>query len=205
MTDDVEVRPARSADAVAVAGLLIEGFGQDYGGKLLTPAGRRMMERIHVLPGRLSGVFVLCPAGGAPVAMAGLRTRESSVALGFAEEQITIEELGLASALWLELRASLSEPPAYLVRGDEAFIYNVVVTKAWRGTGVSNRLLSYMHLEAERRGKRRVLLEVAANNTPAIRLYRRHGYEAIRKRRGLLSLLRLNVAPRLLMAKTLRV
>jgi ribosomal protein S18 acetylase RimI-like enzyme len=203
LTDEVEVRPARIADAAVVAALLIEGFGHDYGGKLLTPAGRRMMERIHALPGRLSGVFVLSPVGGSPIAMAGLRTRESSMPIGFAEEQITIEEFGVLPALALELRASLTEPPTYLLRGDEAFIYNVVVTVAWRGKGVGDRLLDYLHLEAERRGKRRVLLEVAENNTHALRLYERQGYKVVRKRRGLLALLRLGVPPRLLMAKTL--
>ncbi len=203
MADDWEVRPARAADAANVAALLLEGFGQDYGGKLRTPAGRRMMERIHALPGRLSGVFVLVPPGAAPVALAGLRTRETSSMLGFAEEQITIEEFGLLPALALELRASLTEPPTYLIRGDEAFIYNVVVTAAWRGKGAGDRLLDYLHHEAERRGKRRVLLEVAATNTPALRLYERHGYKVVRKRRGLLALLRLGVPPRLLMAKTL--
>ncbi len=203
MTDEVEVRPARIADAAAVAALLIEGFGHDYGGKLLAPAGRRMMERIHALPSRLSGVFVLSPVGGSPVAMAGLRTRESSMPIGFAEEQITIEEFGLLSALWLELRASLSEPPTYMLRGDEAFIYNVVVTRAWRGKGASDQLLDYLHREAERRGKRRVLLEVSANNPYAIALYQRHGYTVVRKRRGLLAFLPLQVPGRLLMLKTL--
>ena len=204
MTDNLQIRAARIGDAPTIAALLLEGFGQDYGGKLLTPAGRRMMERIHALPGRLTGVFVLCPEGGAPVATAGLRTREVSAQIGWAEEQITMEEFGVGAALWIELRASLSEPPIYMLRGDEAFIYNVVVTAAWRGKGIGDRLLAHLHAEAERRGKRRVLLEVAATNTHAIQLYRRNGYGIVKTRRGLLSLVRLGVSPRLLMDKTLR-
>ena len=203
MTDSLQVRPARVGDAAAVASLLLEGFGQDYGGKLLTPAGRRTMERIHALPGRLAGVVVIAPEGGIPVGMAGLRTREAGAQTGWAEEQITMEELGLGPALWLELRASLSEPTSYQVRGDEAFLYNVVVTGPWRGKGVGDRLLHYLHAEAERRGKRRVLLEVAANNHHAQRLYERHGYTVVRKRRGVLSWFGLGVPPRLLMSKTL--
>lgn len=204
MTGNLQIRAARIGDAPAIAALLLEGFGQDYGGKLLTPAGRRMMERIHALPGRLTGVFVLCPEGGAPIAMAGLRTREVGAQIGWAEEQITMEEFGVGAALWLELRASLSEPPIYMLRGDEAFIYNVVVTAAWRGKGIGDRLLAHLHTEAEQRRKRRVLLEVAATNTPAIRLYQRNGYGIVKTRRGLLSIFRLGVPPRLLMAKTLR-
>ncbi len=203
MIDSLQVRPARVGDAAAVASLLLEGFGQDYGGKLLTPAGRRTMERIHALPGRLTGVFVIAAPGESPVAMAGLRTREMSGQLGWAEEQITMEEFGIGAALWLELRASLSEPAMYSVRGDEAFIYNLVVTAAWRGRGLGDCLLDHLHVEAGRRGKQRSVLEVASNNPYAISLYKRHGYDIVRRRRGLLSLLRLGVPPRLLMAKTL--
>ena len=163
-----------------------------------------MMERIHALPGRLTGVFVLEAADGGPIAVAGLRTREVHAQIGWSEEQITFEEFGIAAALWLELRASFSEPPAYQVRGDEAFIYNVVVTAAWRGKGAGDFLLDHLHAEAERRGKRQVLLEVAANNLHAVRLYQRHGYHVVRSRRGLLSWLRLGVPARLLMAKRLQ-
>ena len=203
MIDSLQVRPARVGDAAAVASLLLEGFGQDYGGKLLTPAGRRTMERIHALPGRLTGVFVIAAPGEPPVAMAGLRTREMSGQLGWAEEQITMEEFGIGAALWLELRASLSEPPVYSVRGDEAFIYNLVVTASWRGRGLGDCLLDHLHAEARRRAKQRIVLEVASNNPYAINLYKRHGYDIVRRRRGLLSLFRLGVPPRLLMAKTL--
>ena len=205
MSETLLIRPARNVDAPVIAALLLEGFGGEYGGKLRTPAGRRLMERIHALPGRLTGVVVIAPEGGAPVGMAGLRTRESGAQMGWAEEQITMEELGLGPALWLELRASLSEPPSYQVRGDEAFVYNVVVTAPWRGQGVGGRLLNYLHAESERRGKRRVLLEVAANNDAAHRLYERHGYTIVRKRRGLLAWFGLGVSPRLLMSKTLQV
>lgn len=203
MIDSLQVRPARVGDAAAVAALLLEGFGQDYGGKLLTPAGRRTMERIHALPGRLTGVFVIAAPGEPPVAMAGLRTREMGGQLGWAEEQITMEEFGVGAALWLELRASLSEPSMYFVRADEAFIYNLVVTASWRGKGLGNSLLDHLHAEARRRGKRRIVLEVASTNAYAINLYKRHGYDVVRRRRGLLSFLHLGVPPRLLMAKPL--
>jgi ribosomal protein S18 acetylase RimI-like enzyme len=191
------------ADAAAIAALLIEGFGHEYGTNLRTPEGRRMMERIHKLPGRLTGIFVVSIAGSPPVAMAGFRTREIRSSQGWMEEQITIEEIGFGTALLLELRASLSEPGTYQPQADEAYVYNVVVTAAWRGKGISDHLLGFLHHEAERRGKRRILLEVVATNTPARRLYERLGYRVIRTRRGLLSLLRLGVPPRLLMAKTL--
>ena len=113
------------------------------------------------------------------------------------------EELGIGTTIWLELRTSLSEPGSYQPTGDEAYIYNVVVTAAWRGKGLGDRLLDYLHAEASRRGKRRVLLDVVATNMYARRLYERHGYRVLRRRFGLLSLLRLGVPPRLLMCKPL--
>ncbi len=204
MTGGLAVRPARPGDAAAIADLLLEGFGHEYSGKLRTPAGRRMMERIHTLPGRLSGVFVLTLDGGPAIGMAALRTREVRAQAGWSEDQITIEELGIGPALWLELRASLSEPGSYQPRPDEAYIYNVVVTAPWRGKGISDRLLDYIHTEAGRRGKQRVLLEVVSTNLHARHLYERHGYTVLRQRRGLLSLLRLGVPPLLLMSKPLR-
>lgn len=203
MGDSLVVRPARIDDARTIASLLLEGFGHDYGGALMTPEGRHMMERIHALPGRLTGVFVAAPTGGPPVAMAGLRTREVRAQVGWADEQITIEELGLPRALWLELRASLAEPPTYQPRGEEAYIFNVVVTRSSRGQGVGDRVLAHLHAEAERRGKRRALLEVVATNQYARHLYERNGYSILRSRRGLLSVLRLGVPARLLMAKQL--
>jgi ribosomal protein S18 acetylase RimI-like enzyme len=199
VSDDLVVRPARVADAAAIAALLVEGFGHEYGGL----AGQRMMQRIHTLPGRLTGIVVLESPAGDVVAMAGLRTREVRPPSGWAEDQVIFEELGIGRAIWLELRASLTEPPTYLPRGDEGYIYNVVVTHAWRGKGAGDRLLAFLHAEAERRGKRRVLLEVVATNAFARRLYERHGYQVERTRRGLLSLLRLGVPARLLMVKTL--
>jgi GNAT superfamily N-acetyltransferase len=179
--------------------LLVEGFGHEYGGL----AGQRMMQRIHTLPGRLTGLVVLESPSGDVVAMAGMRTREVRAPVGWAEDQVVFEELGVGRALLLELRASLSEPPTYQPRGDEAYIYNVVVTNSWRGKGAGDRLLTFLHTEAERRGKRRVLLEVVATNIYARRLYERHSYKVERIRRGVLSLLRLGVPPRLLMAKVL--
>jgi ribosomal protein S18 acetylase RimI-like enzyme len=199
VSDNLWVRPARAADAAAIAGLLVEGFGHEYGGL----AGHRMMERIHALPGRLTGIVVLESPERQVVAMAGMRTREVRGAAGWAEDQVIFDELGIGRAIWLELRATLSEPPPYQPRGDEAYIYNVVVTKTWRGRGAGDRLLSHLHAEAERRGKRRVLLEVVATNMHARRLYERQGYKVERARRGLLALLRLGVPARLLMVKTL--
>ncbi len=199
MSSEIAVRSASASDSSRIAALLTEGFGHDYGGATWRPAVQRMMERIHALPGRLNGMFVAVDDQDAAVGVAGLRTTELRPLAGWSEEQITIEELGLGRSFWMELRAELVEPSSYQLQPQEAFIYSVVVTAAWRGRGVGDALLATLHTEAARRGKRRVLLEVVANNAPALRLYARHAYTVVRQRRGVLSLLRLGVPPRLLM------
>ncbi|MBA3943175.1 MAG: GNAT family N-acetyltransferase [Herpetosiphonaceae bacterium] len=203
MTEPYRIRQARTTDSAVIAALLVEGFGHDYGGALLGKAGQRMLERIHALPGRLNGMFVAADTTDRPVGMAGLRTTELRPTTNWQEESIQLEELGIARAFWLELRADLTEPSNYQLRPDEAFVYSVVVTASWRRRGVAEALLQVLQQEAWSRGKRRIALEVVATNSAALRLYESHGYTLVRHRRGLLSLLRLGVPPRLLLARPL--
>ncbi|WP_048548034.1 ribosomal protein S18-alanine N-acetyltransferase [Nostocoides jenkinsii] len=67
--------------------------------------------------------------------------------------------------------------------GDVSDIMTVAVTPAARGTGLGDRLLGRLEDAAVARGAEAVILEVRADNEPAIRLYRRHGYAVIQTRR----------------------
>lgn len=67
----------------------------------------------------------------------------------------------------------------YWYDGDDAEIMDVGVAKAFQRRGVASRLLARLIDSARGRGARRVLLEVAVNNNPAIALYRRFGFEPI--------------------------
>ncbi|MCI1262975.1 MAG: ribosomal protein S18-alanine N-acetyltransferase [Tetrasphaera jenkinsii] len=67
--------------------------------------------------------------------------------------------------------------------GDVSDIMTVAVTPAARGTGLGDRLLSRLEDAAVARGAEAVILEVRADNEPAVRLYRRHGYAVIQTRR----------------------
>jgi ribosomal protein S18 acetylase RimI-like enzyme len=189
------------ADVPAIASLLLEGFGHEYGGMLRQRAGRRFIERIHALPGRLSGMVVAVDALDEPIGVAGLRTQELRPRYDGAEEQAMFEELGIGSSILLDIRAALTEPPPYHPRGQEAYIYSVSVTQAWRGYGVGDSLLHFLHERAHQLGKVRVLLEVMENNEPARRLYVRHGYTILRRRRGLLAWIPFGAPSLLLMCK----
>ena len=67
---------------------------------------------------------------------------------------------------------------------DEAFVQTIAVAPAAQGTGLGSRLLVALLDEAARRRQRTVSLEVRADNTPAQRLYDRHGFVRSGVRRG---------------------
>lgn len=198
-----EVRPAVRSDVPAIADLLLEGFGHEYGGMMRQRAGKRFIERIHALPGRLSGIVVAVDTDNQPIGVAGMRTRELHPRNDGAEEQAMFEELGIASSILLDLRASLSEPAPYQPRANEAYIYSVSVTRAWRGKGVADGLLHHLHFRARGLGKTAAMLEVVETNQPGRRLYLRNGYEIVRRRRGLLAWLPFGAPALLLMRKQL--
>lgn len=178
------VRPALRKDIAAIADLLLEGFGHEYGGVLLHRTGRRFMERVHALPGRLNGMAVAVDLNDQAVGVAGLRTRELRLRLDGGEQQIMFEELGVGSSIWLDLRESLMAPPPYQPGSSEAYVYSVSVTARWRGHGVGDALLEFLHDQARSLAKTTALLEVVETNQPARRLYARHGYTLLRRRRG---------------------
>ena len=68
--------------------------------------------------------------------------------------------------------------------GDESEILSVAVAASAQGRGLAGRLL---HLHLRRLagfGVRTVFLEVGEDNTPAIRLYTRAGFEQVSRRQG---------------------
>ena len=67
---------------------------------------------------------------------------------------------------------------------DEAWVQNVAVRRDLQRRGVGRTLLETLLAEAERRGARATLLEVAADNAPAQKLYAAYGFEPIGIRRG---------------------
>ncbi|WFE32131.1 ribosomal protein S18-alanine N-acetyltransferase [Micromonospora sp. WMMD975] len=67
---------------------------------------------------------------------------------------------------------------------DEAWVQNIAVRRGAQRRGVGRALLEALLAEAARRGVRSTLLEVAADNAPAQRLYATYGFEPIGVRRG---------------------
>lgn len=67
---------------------------------------------------------------------------------------------------------------------DEAFIQTIAVARSAQRRGMGARLLQALLDEAARRGQRRIVLEVRADNTSAIALYERFGFRRSGLRRG---------------------
>ncbi|HEX2810175.1 MAG TPA: ribosomal protein S18-alanine N-acetyltransferase [Kineosporiaceae bacterium] len=70
-----------------------------------------------------------------------------------------------------------------MVSGSEADVQTVAVAPGGQRRGLGSHLVDALVDQAVRRGAASVLLEVRADNAPAIRLYRRHGFEQISIRR----------------------
>jgi ribosomal-protein-alanine N-acetyltransferase len=67
---------------------------------------------------------------------------------------------------------------------DQAELGNVAVADEWRGRGIGARLLREVLDRAGRRGMREIFLEVRPSNHVAQRLYERHGFREVGRRRN---------------------
>jgi ribosomal-protein-alanine N-acetyltransferase len=67
---------------------------------------------------------------------------------------------------------------------DEAWVQNIAVRRDVQRGGIGRTLLEALLAEADRRGAHKILLEVAADNGPAQRLYAMYGFEVVGVRRG---------------------
>lgn len=68
--------------------------------------------------------------------------------------------------------------------GDEAELLTIVVDRKWRARGVGAALLNAAFADLMLSPARRMFLEVDAENQPAIKLYRRHGFREVGARKG---------------------
>ena len=70
------------------------------------------------------------------------------------------------------------------VSDTEAWVQNIAVRADRQREGIGGTLFEALLAEADRRGARAVLLEVAVDNRAAQHLYDRYGFEAVGVRRG---------------------
>lgn len=66
--------------------------------------------------------------------------------------------------------------------------YNLIamwIHSQYRGLGIASRLVNAIQIRALERGQRRVVLRVSPDNTRAVGLYRRHGFQFLPEREAL--------------------
>lgn len=87
--------------------------------------------------------------------------------------------------------------------GDEAELITIAVDPAWRGKGVGRALLHAALDDLRMTRARRLLLEVAADNPAALKLYRSEGFAEIGRRDGYYARVNGQPATALVMARDL--
>jgi diamine N-acetyltransferase len=98
-----------------------------------------------------------------------------------------------AAALWLAEAVEGSAPVGYAVldapqlpvadlRADDLELKRIYVLSRFHGTGVGAQLMTAALEEAKRRGSRRVLLGVYAQNHRALGFYAKHGFVRVGER-----------------------
>ncbi|MGN0621490.1 MAG: ribosomal protein S18-alanine N-acetyltransferase [Porcipelethomonas sp.] len=70
------------------------------------------------------------------------------------------------------------------VVSDEAEIMNIAVLPEYRHNGFADKLIGRFCAEAKEKGAQKVFLEVREMNSPARKLYEKHGFEICGKRKG---------------------
>jgi len=70
---------------------------------------------------------------------------------------------------------------------DRAYVFAFRVKLDWRGKGIGQHLMSFVEGDLRKRGFKLVTLNVAKENSGAIRLYERLGYMIIESRPGIWS------------------
>nr|WP_184829834.1 ribosomal protein S18-alanine N-acetyltransferase [Jiangella mangrovi] len=104
-------------------------------------------------------------------------------------EQFWSELAGVPESRWYVVAESAGavvgyaglQAPAYT--GDPADVLTIAVAPSSQRGGVGTLLMTALEAEARRRGAGELLLEVRADNDPALAFYTRHGFERIAVRR----------------------
>ncbi|HYT10856.1 MAG TPA: ribosomal protein S18-alanine N-acetyltransferase [Mycobacteriales bacterium] len=112
------------------------------------------------------------------------------------EDELFEAETWSAAAFWNELAETASRHyvvaaadervvgyAGLAIFGDEAHVLTVGVAGSAQGRGIGTALLRDLLAVADLRGARRVMLDVRADNEVAQRLYRRHGFVPVGRRR----------------------
>ena len=102
-------------------------------------------------------------------------------------EHFETELAGVPETRWYviaEVDGDVAGYAGLMAAADTADVQALAVAPAYQRRGIGTTLLTAVIDEATRRRVGALLLEVRADNDPALAIYRRHGFEQISRRRG---------------------
>jgi ribosomal protein S18 acetylase RimI-like enzyme len=169
---EITIRQARPADAKNAAPLIIDAIG-DIAKRMTGETEWELIEQglcdlfkrndnrhsylytyIAELSGTVAGIMVLYPGKDAP--LLDLNLSDWLAKKGASNTEVDIESLT-----------------------DELYIDTVCIDPALRGTGIGSQLFAYAEDVARQKDIRKLSLNVETQKEPAIRLYKRLGYEIV--------------------------
>ena len=100
----------------------------------------------------------------------------------WSEASVTEELTGPRRRAWVAEEGAVVGYAVSSYAGDVADLQRVAVDPAHQGRGIASTLVRTLTDAARADGAERVLLEVAADNEPALALYARHGFGEIDRR-----------------------
>jgi ribosomal protein S18 acetylase RimI-like enzyme len=169
---EINIRQARPADAKNAAPLIIDAIG-DIAKRMTGETEWELIEQglcelfkrndnrhshlytyIAELSGTVAGILVLYPGKDAPALDRNLS--DWLAEKGAANTEVDAESLA-----------------------DELYIDTVCIDPAFRGRGIGSQLFAYAEEVAKQTDIRKLSLNVETQKEPAIRLYKRLGYEIV--------------------------
>lgn len=169
---NIQIHPAQPADADKVVPLIIEAIG-DIANRLtgeteeqkVTQSLCELFKRndnrhsylytyIAKINGQAAGIMVLYPGEDAPILDRNLKTW--LIERGIRQPEIDAESLP-----------------------DELYIDTICIDPAFRGKGIGTQLFAFAEELARQKAYAKLALNVETQKEPAIRLYKRLGYEVV--------------------------
>ncbi|MCD4848819.1 MAG: GNAT family N-acetyltransferase [Candidatus Aegiribacteria sp.] len=96
------------------------------------------------------------------------------------EWKVLLEEFGFIGASW---RSIIQKYSADSLKDTELYIGSIAVAENYRGKGIGTKLLDAVKDLARNNGFESIILDVVDTNPRAFDLYKRYGYEVIKKRK----------------------
>ncbi|WP_129626959.1 GNAT family N-acetyltransferase [Candidatus Oscillochloris fontis] len=185
-TTVITLRPATSTDVEVLAVLLVQLYHVEAPGVLHGPLEEQQRFFQHLIGYELAsgstGRYIALDPNGKIVGTLGLRQPGCTfvMLLPPGTLRMALNTIGLADTLRLIFNGlrNACAPEITLAPG-EFYLYSLVVDETMRYRGIGAKMLSTIETIARQLGGHTLLLRVLTNNTSALQLYQRMGYQMV--------------------------